>query len=363
MVVHSRRRSLACSEHGDLSLPLEFWEEIHSSRLTYLSLIGKISSLGEGAVEHFTSRVRCARNGFGLGEAAPMFLREVFHVSDSVIRRIRVPWLMLYHYALALDDLVDRDICSDRRSRRMLDSLFLGATEAWRTAGYRDGRLWREFRRYHREEVRSGVTNSVCLDTLGKRAALVKFLASALCFSASGRPLQAQEEAGLELVCSGFQLVDELADLEEDVSRGRRSMVMERATMLLSTSGTGDDRIGRLTPEGVRAVALLSGAAVELSQEASARLREGVGHLRAPEESVLAAFVQRLTQALDASTLRIRTLLLEEGTAVSRLRGRIGGALSGGGSKEFDGIARQAPERELLERVVKLKDTIPGASN
>src|SRR6267142_6314194 len=57
--------------------------------------------------DHYIARVVRAEDRYMLGEYAPFFLADIFHIPDSLTHNIVIPWLMLYEHSLLVDDIID----------------------------------------------------------------------------------------------------------------------------------------------------------------------------------------------------------------------------------------------------------------
>src|ERR1035437_8246341 len=102
--------------------------------------------------EHYIERVVRAESRQMLGEYAAFLLGDVLRIPDeSIVRRIAVPWLVVYEYSLMIDDIVDgKSLLS---AERVLASpiLYDDFVCIWREWFSEHPGLWQAFRTYHAE--------------------------------------------------------------------------------------------------------------------------------------------------------------------------------------------------------------------
>jgi hypothetical protein len=278
--------------------------------------------------EHYLERVVRAESRQMLGEYAPFLLADVLRVSDeSVVRQIAVPWLVVYEHALLVDDMVDGK--SPHRAERLLASqlLYDDFLDTWRNWFVQCPELWQVFRRYHAqatssalleltEEPDSYIRTRRLADgssrhiAMGRKAALVKFCGATLLSVYNGKVLSRKEEAGIDNICAGIQLLDDLSDCVEDRNEGRFSYpVCEALQQGQRLSGLRFPHNWNPSGDEVFDIVVLSGIAGQVARLSRVYLKAGVSDLRittakSPTGEFLGSLIERCAEA-DLATRRL----------------------------------------------------------
>lgn len=211
-----------------------------------------------------------------LGEAAPYLFWDRYASSDVPYEKVTDAWLLLYHHALLVDDLMDGHTDNSPATRDIAARLLQKALGAW---GGRDldglsGQLGVAFARFYEEQMRAGRTPIGDAASLGHRAALVKYLVSILKVHSAGKLLDGNEERAIECLLAGFQILDDVTDITED----------------------------RYEPSGPLHEELV----IVAGDQASRLLRTGLTNWAVPEHADLRTFVEQYANAVDVAVRMLR---------------------------------------------------------
>ncbi len=202
------------------------------------------------AVKYYRERLHRAGHRPMLGEYAPFLLGQVFGASQGTVEAVCLPWFTTYAHALALDDVLDR-ITDSSPARLVLGEVLLdSALTLWKPHFDNHDGLWEVFVRCRSESAtamlgefatdrESGSTSARVDDEaadaehllIGKKAALIKLLASSLSLETRDRLLSPPEDAGVENMCAGIQLLDERA--ADNVNGDAAELESRRAVRIL----------------------------------------------------------------------------------------------------------------------------------
>lgn len=350
------------------SLPGELLHRLEETRQSYLTQMRKYSGVSSSwGTEYYRRRLGRAEGGVALGELAPFLLQQIFDVKNEALTRVLPAWLPLYHHALMLDDFWDGDLIEERaRVSVVASTLLKESMESWARVGLNTSGDWMYFRQVYREHMSSGQRSPASVEALGKRSALVKVLANALCSIGKGRSLEPAEERGIELLAAGFQLLDDVADVEQDWAFARQSVLIERALSWLSETPISLSRVKDLPREMIWTIVMVSGAFTEICMDAAHFFRRGEERLGVGRHTTLAALIRDIVQALNRRSLAIRTILVEESSGVLKVRSGMRDALEVLATGEMHDPSLLLPSTsaaEVWHRLRREGDCVPRASN
>ncbi|MEX1138903.1 MAG: hypothetical protein WEF53_06140 [Bacteroidota bacterium] len=190
-------------------------------------------------INHYEERIKRAQGLPMLGEYTPFILGDLFNLKPEVFDKITLPWFLMYEYTLLLDDLIDLPRISVQRELALSQVLLSSSFNEFRRILGDDESLWTTIDSYLHQwlvgslhEVDSGDMREEwygqeALRQQGRRAAIAKLCAAALVYLDQKRLPTAHEERGLDHFCSGFMLLDDLADVHEDYKEGRQNSLLE----------------------------------------------------------------------------------------------------------------------------------------
>lgn len=200
--------------------------------------------LGSWCNERYAERTARAGARLMWGEAVPLLLGDACGAARTVPSRLTIPWLLLYAHALFVDDTQDMGRPGDEAI--LCDQLKKQALEAWRPEFDRDPRLQTLLAECHcrmqqavladRDLETSGLSGGA-LRTLAAKSALVHFGLAAMRSAASEAFPGRAMTAGLSQVCAAVQVLDDLADMQEDLPRGRSQWLVNDARQRLRLKG------------------------------------------------------------------------------------------------------------------------------
>lgn len=298
------RMKLHCLTGAEL-LSLAFEDEVKLVRREFRTFASTLSpDFREILKEHSRERQVSTRGAPAFGEMATFLIADLMSVPTAVARELGLAWTLLYEYALLIDDLVDRTD-GDRAGRLLLSQLLLnravGEYESL-LAGQR--LLPRSFLGHHREWLEGMAFELACstkasmppwdaaVKRQGEKAAIVKVAAAALTYRAENRDLTEDEVSGVDHLCRGVQLLDDLGDLWEDYRGRRLNGVLVRALDRARELGLEQSE---LDFQALLALALESGALSAAWATAARELESVAGDLNASEGAgteALRAFVR-----------------------------------------------------------------------
>lgn len=301
--------------------------------------------------EHYLERVVRAESRQMLGEYAPFLLGDVLRVSDeSVVRRIAVPWLVVYEHALLIDDIVDGK--RPHWGERLLASqlLYDDFLNTWKNWFVERPELWQAFRQYHAQATSSALleltahtdihaqTESLAARggrsrhmEMGRKAALVKFCGTALLSVYCGRVLSTVEEVGIDKLCAGIQLLDDLCDCVEDHNEGRFSYPVWQALQRVQRkSGLCFPYDWNRSGNAIFDVVILSGIVGEVAQLSREYLSAGISDLGITADSTTGRFLGSLIERCAAADVATQRLCSDHAAEVNDLlKAVVEGCLSG----------------------------------
>ncbi|HUT73669.1 MAG TPA: class 1 isoprenoid biosynthesis enzyme [Armatimonadota bacterium] len=234
------------------------------------------SALKEVVITNYGSRVARGHGKPLLGEYAPWLLADMLPLSNrQVVAEVALPWMNLYAYTLFIDDVLDIDKKADAvplmlasqlllergftrlhsllpsgcNVRLRIDQYFLEAANAVLIEMQEHRGL---LRGYSPEEV----------DRLGRKIAFLKLCAACL-LAADGHG--GEDQAALLLpvdeLATGMQLLDDIADWEEDLKAHSFTPLLTQT--LCDVEARWPDSIrnrGNFTSEEVLAAMVVTGA-------------------------------------------------------------------------------------------------------
>ncbi len=256
----------------------------------------------EGISAHFNSRLTRSRGRPMLGEYAPFMLCEVLQVSPTRVEEISFPWLMLYEAAMLADDLADSQLDDTPRGIYLLQLTLTEAVLAWRPICDQFPFLWDELGRFQRQAVTAAyaeLEGSPC-DIAGgadehfvhgRKNALAKYCGSALSALERKRPLTVTEDCGLDNLCSGVQLLDDITDSWSDLVFSQSNYVANEVRLWLARRRDGAIfPVGGLSVEEVVASLVASGILARVAASVVACFTRGTQFLGLSEDTVTGKF-------------------------------------------------------------------------
>lgn len=304
--------------------------EVNKIRTLFLAQLSRLPSpFDELAKKHYLGRLVRAGDRHMLGEYAPFLLADVLQIRGASVAEVIIPWLVLYEQVLTIDDVIDVRGASLAQEVLLSQVLFSEFVSLWREKFYANPPLWDAFCKYHREgalaalkEVeRAGEQTSATASTgfglnsefhlsNGRKAALVKFCATALTLENKGRLLTKEEEQGIDKLCAGIQLLDDLTDSVEDYLEGRLAFPLREGLLWLhKLDGRGTIRQGQLGEDEITFVLLASGAAVKVAKLSCSYISSGMSELRMTNESATGKFLISLAESSAHSAEGISNML------------------------------------------------------
>jgi hypothetical protein len=247
--------------------------------LTQLSATPKI--VRQDLTRHYRERIRRAKGKPLLGEYAPWLLADLLSIQNPVaLNAISLPWMHLYAYTLTIDDVLDRPgsntnaplivasglllqrglsgLCQalprSDKVRVQLDKYFLESAAAVMTE-----------LRLHRGRVQSFSKRDV--SEVGKKVSLLKLCASCLLIADNRSGEDDAVLAPVGFLATGMQLLDDMADWEEDWKQGAFSSLLSDALKGLRKLGIARAE----APESLKRSELLLGLVMTGSLEKSLR--------------------------------------------------------------------------------------------
>jgi len=207
-------------------------------------------SVFRAVIQHRIARQQRANGACELGEYAIPLFSELLSASLGKDSCSEFVWQLVYEHSLIVDDLLDEDECEFKRdliiaSQVLLDAALVGL----QTFGAdRIGLLLDSFARFRLECWHVTSRESASLDMPspfsqvdllmhGRKAALAKFAALLVSVESKNQPLSVSNELMVERICSAVQLQDDIDDLNEDFSSGRKNYPLE---LLRSRVGNSD---------------------------------------------------------------------------------------------------------------------------
>lgn len=326
------------------------------------------------AVKFYQERLRRAGHRPMLGEYAPFLLRQVFGASQGTVEAICLPWFVLYAYTLSLDDVLDRiedaspvDVIL---SQVLLDSALL----LWKPRFDSHGDLWDMFLQYRTESavaiVGEATASRAWLQSapnlsqsrhilMGQKAALVKLLAVSLSLDSRSRLLNSEENTGIDNVCAGIQLLDDITDYLEDYHARHYTYPLCLSLRWLYAK----PRLHRLChrslkDEEIRAVVTLSGSITHIAVAVGRHLADGMSQLSVNRDSPLGRYLHALIGRTSGAAANFRNVSCEQRAAIDEIT-----EVLGQGSMHFSQMVANPPYAEVWTRLSRCVESLPAASN
>lgn len=190
-------------------------------------------------INHYEERLRRAHGHPMLGEYAPFMVGDLFALRPHAIEQLAFPWLLLYEYSLLLDDLIDQERVFSRSELLLSQMLLTSSCNEYRRLIGESRSPWAAYDSYQHEwllgmlnEMQALSFKEACsplemVNQQGRKSAIVKFCAASLVYLDKGRLLSSQEQQGIDHICSGIQLLDDLTNVLEDHREGRHNFILE----------------------------------------------------------------------------------------------------------------------------------------
>lgn len=241
MYTPSRARNLETTWQNSEPFPFSN-RAIRNLRHKLYQFAGSINGpAGDALASHYSARIRISESRPMLGEHAAFMFGDLFSADDRNIDVVSFPWLLLYEYALVLDDLADDRFTEKADLQIVSEMLFENAVREYEMIFGGDKRLWRSFdysktqffeSMEHEKTISVGDGDPFSADLLvqqGRKSALAKICATSLMLVDKDRPLTHAEEVGIDHICTAVQLLDDVADVAEDFERRQSNPLLNSA--------------------------------------------------------------------------------------------------------------------------------------
>lgn len=305
--------------------------EILSIRSAFLDHLDTLPApFGESIKRHYLERIVRAGDRHMLGEYGPFLLADVLRVPQKAATSIVIPWLVLYEHTLLVDDIVDVKGSSWAQDVLLSQILFDDFVSLWQERFFECPNLWQAFRTYHTEGVSAALkemeqsldatpeprhdVNGDCDEHLimGRKAALVKFCAAALSIEFRGRLLNPIEEGGIDKICAGIQLLDDLSDCAEDYKEGRDAFILRIAFDKIR--GHHDFNFvvrNDLSEDELISFLILSGATTHVAKLACHYLTSGLAALDVMPDSATGRYLLSLVENTSCAAAAIEEMFTD----------------------------------------------------
>jgi hypothetical protein len=197
--------------------------------------------LSQRLIEHYSDRIKRANGQSRLGEQAVSIFSDLLSISKKSSMIVETPWLLLYEHALLIDDLLDvkgnqqsydiilSQILLDKAYRKIIAIVDSNDVILQLFESYRQESWAAMVQEIEWSERRSIPKSNTILIQQGRKAALAKFCATLLFYVEKKSILTSKQEKGIDLLCSGIQMLDDLDDFLEDYEQGRRNFILHSA--------------------------------------------------------------------------------------------------------------------------------------
>ncbi|MCJ7602282.1 MAG: hypothetical protein MUO63_12405 [Desulfobulbaceae bacterium] len=318
----------------------QFEKEVHDLN-AYLSQINRLrqkligfshslpSPLGEYLRKHFQRRLQKANDQLMLGELAIFIFSDLLSIPATYRDEIAFPWLLLYEHALVMDDILDKNIESSHNlilSQVLLDK----ANSAFNELFQHNPSVLRSFEKYRLESMvammqeiewsKGTVTpnrQNIFLQQ-GRKAALAKFCAAALQFQSQKNILEPKQEAGIDFLLSGIQLLDDFDDWYDDYKSGQLNYLQESTLQWLHKKmALQNDKINitNFGPNQILVGMILSGSVYQTWDIASYNITRALNYLDSPTNTGTFNYFQSLVENCNYSKLVLKEKITQGGNA------------------------------------------------
>lgn len=210
--------------------------------------------------EHYRERINYSHGLPMLGEYAVYIAGDLFEIKSDIINNLAFPWLLFYEYSLLLDDLLDKSRPNWKHELVLSQELLEFSLHEYRKILGNNNPLWETYKAYQNEaryailyelnwsNIRNHNKESKVIIQQGRKSAMLKFCAATLVYLERNRLLTKEEEEGIDLLCAGIQLLDDLTDITEDHKAGRLNFILaETYNWIKFHEYKGSDKFDSLT--------------------------------------------------------------------------------------------------------------------
>lgn len=197
------------------------------------------SPLEKILLAHYNDRLIKAGDNPMLGEYAPFMLGDLLSINEKFVDQLSFPWFLLYEYSLLLDDLLDNKSRDDWKYELLVSQILLDySVGCFKIIFGQDQYISSSFDNYRKESVesmlvemskslimKSEISDQAILDQ-GRKAAFVKFCATTMVYLDKRRELSRNEQSGIDALCCGIQLLDDVHDVIEDHISGQMNILL-----------------------------------------------------------------------------------------------------------------------------------------
>jgi hypothetical protein len=344
-------------------------------RANFFDCMGTLPEpFGSTIKDHYVERLVRSEDRHMLGEYAPALLAQLLDIPEDPSDGITVQWLALYECSLLFDDVVDN--AGSRRAEWALCAQFLYdyCLFGWEPYFEQYPGLRTKFGEYHAQAIAAAlfeiqqsehwcVRNPVdalpeMQAAMGRKAALVKFCGAVLSLQFKRRLLDSVEEEGIDSLCAGIQLLDDLTDSVEDNKSGHDNYVVRLALgRLLGRDGIWPT-VAYLRSDELTAILVLSNVWSEIVRSVEGFLRKGLSALSGGAETMAVRYLNSISANCRDTAQTIECLLLADTSVIARMR------LSLCASPDvFLALVESEPYRSTWRQIVAAVRGLATASN
>lgn len=279
------------------------------------------SPLNEHLVIHYQKRLELASSSPMLGEYAVFLISDLFNIPSNNIDQLAFPWLLLYHYCLMLDDILDNPQQNNYHTLLTSQLLFQSAIKEYNKIFHDNNSLWESFDNCYRQwfdamlfELQQDLSHKNKINGInylqqGRKAALVKFCANSLFLLFKKRQLNNEESECLDNLCCGIQLLDDITDIEYDYGMGvSNTLTLQIKKWLSQTHSSSTVNIAELTNSQLKIALLFSGAISSSLKTSIHYLNHGLT-LSQNSKSITSAYFNQIIEKCVNNNILIEKLL------------------------------------------------------
>lgn len=322
---------LTTTNSNDHLMPIAV--EIFKIRSMFLDHLNSLPCpFNEIVKKHYLARLVRAEDKHMLGEYVPFLLADILQIPNKVVSNFVVPWLVLYEHALLVDDAIDVKGSNWAENILLSQIVFNDFISLWQNRFSKYPYLWQIFCNYHTEEISSvlgELRNNSGINTselsysvadvsdihimMGRKAALVKFCATALSLEYKHRSLNSCEEIGIDNLCAGIQLLDDLSDSIEDYRESRYTYPLKLGSKWLRQRYGLESMCRQAqTYDEILAAVLLSGVTSEVLNLSCRYLIKGIEGLQISYNSATGRYLRSLVENNSSTANTLCRIIAEE---------------------------------------------------
>jgi hypothetical protein len=286
-------------------------------------------------VKYYNGRLEQSCGRPMLGAYAISIFSDLLGISSHTSQAIEPIWLLIYYHAILIDDLLDHQDKNQQYDLILSQILLDRAYSKLSTVGILNSSLFNSFEKYRLESWESmvqeiewsnggqGPEGTVrALRQQGRKSSLAKFCATMLTHADGNHiPLTPIQEDGIEALCAGIQMLDDIADFFEDYQDGRTNVLFQTLyNWIKSYTNSSKNDLVLLNEEQILVGLVISSSFINAWRSSCERIEQALDLFRSPDDRFFTSYFKSLAVKCRASADTLSILLNTNNEQMFKIR-------------------------------------------